>query len=168
MVRTKLNPRKSFIELAEADAAKLFTCLDHKYISVNGLDEPHKEQVDHPHSPFGQLQVIQGADTGDSLQLKGVKSKFLMRTRSGALSRLGFVVRETKHSLQITFAYAPMIFVPHSIDRLKYHFQGFLKLILENPEITIRQLPDLSSPKTYQKPLTGEEKKSFILTNSPE
>lgn len=168
MVRTKLNPSKSFVKLAESEASKLYTCLDHKYISVNGLDEPHKEQVAHAHSPFGQLHVIEGADTGVSLQLRGVKSKFLMRTRSGALARLGFIIRETKHSLQITFVYAPTIFVPHSIDRLKYNFQSFIELVLQNPNITLNQLPKLSSPKSYQKQLSSSEKKRSMLTDGPE
>ncbi len=167
MVRTKLSPRKSFVELAEAEATKLFTCLDHKYISVNGLDAPHDEQVDHPHSPFGQLQVIEGADTGDSLQLSGVKSKFLMRTKSGALARLGFVVRETKHSLQITFAYAPMIFVPHSIDRLKFNFQSFVELVLENPNLTLPEFPNLTASHFYHKSLTKAEKQEFMFKKHP-
>lgn len=167
MVRTKLSPRKSFVELAEAEATKLFTCLDHKYFSVNGLDAPHDEQVDHPHSPFGQLQVIEGADTGESLQLSGVNSKFLMRTKSGALTRLGFVVRETKHSLQITFAYAPMIFVPHSIDRLKFNFQSFVELVLENPNLTLPEFPNLTASHTYRKSLTTAEKKEFMLKKHP-
>ena len=166
MVRTNLDPKKSFVELAETEAAKLFTCLDHKYISVNGLDEPHKEQVAHPHSPFGQLHVIEGADTGVSLQLNGVKSKFLMRTRSGALARLGFVIRETQHSLQITFAYAPMIFVPNSIDRLKFNFQNFCRIILQNPDITLEVLPNLNTPQSYRKSLTSTEKQEFILKES--
>lgn len=167
LVRSKLDPDKSFVQLAEAESAKLFTCLDHKQISVNGIDAPHKKQVAHPHSPFGQLQVIEGADTGESLQLKGVKSKFIMRTRSGALARLGFVTRETSNSLQITFAYAPMIFLPHSIDRLKFNFQSFIKLILQNPTLTLAQLPNLNIPSAYRKSLSKSEREAFILKDSP-
>ncbi|MCB1121328.1 MAG: amino acid adenylation domain-containing protein, partial [Verrucomicrobiae bacterium] len=163
LVRTRLDLDKSFMDHAEAETENLFVCLDHKYISANGIEAPHKKQVAHPHSLFGQLQVMEGVDTGDALELDGVKSSFLTRKKTGALTRLGFIVRESREALQITFAYAPMIFVPFGIERLKYNFQEFVRRILDNPKITLKQLPDLRQPDGYKKPLNNREKLNRIL-----
>jgi len=163
LLRTKLKTGNTFLAHAKAEATKLYSCLDHKYISANGIDSPHKKQVDHANSPFGQLQVIEGADTGDSLQLKGVKSKFPMTTKTGALARLGFVIRESQDQLQITFAYAPMIFAAHSIDRLKQNFQEFTKIIIANPCIRLDELPDLTKQSAFKKPVSKAESMKVIM-----
>jgi amino acid adenylation domain-containing protein len=165
LVRSRLQSSRTFLQHAEEEAQKLFVAMDHKYISVNGIRAPHKKQVAHAHSPFGQLQVMEGADTGDSLQLNGVSSSFVSRRKVGALTRLGVVIRESKNHLDLTFAYAPMIFVPHSIDRLKFNFQNFIKIFLDNPAICLSQLPDLSKPSMYRSPLTKIEKRTFIFTD---
>lgn len=163
LVRTRLKEQGSFLEHARAEAGKLFVCMDHKYINANGIEAPHKKQVAHPHSVFGQLQVIEGVDTGDSLQLDAVRSTFLNRKKTGALTRLGFITRDSQAALQITFAYAPMIFVPNSIERLKHHFQEFVRIVLDNPHISLNDLPDLSRPDACKRPLSNQEKANHIL-----
>ncbi len=163
ILRNQLDPKRTFIKQALIERNTLFNCIDHRYISVNGLDSPHSDQVEHAFSPYGQLQIIQGPDTGESLNLDGIRSKFLQRKRLSAIARLGFVIRESKDRIQITFTYAPEIFKNNSIDRLKINLQYLIRLVLENPEATLHQFPDLSAPENMTKPVSKSELRNSIL-----
>lgn len=163
ILRNRLRKTRTFLEQAKVERQTLFSAIDHKYISVNGIDSPHQEQVEHAFSPFGQLQIMHGPDSEESFQLKGIKSSFVPRRRLGSTTRLGFIIRESKYRMQITFVYAPDIFIAHGIERLKHNFQTIVKQVIVNPLTTLNDLPELDNARNYRNKLSGRELSQSIL-----
>lgn len=163
ILRNRLRKTRTFLEQAQEERQTLFSAIDHKYISVNGVDSPHQEQVEHAFSPFGQLQIMQGPDSEESFQLKGISSNFVPRRRLGSTTRLGFIIRESKDRLQITFVYAPDIFIAHGIERLKHNFQTIVKQVVLNPNTTFNDLPELEKARNYSNGLNKTETSQSIL-----
>lgn len=162
-IRNRLSKTRSFLQQTKKDREAIYNSLDHKYFPPDRIDSQVNDVTPFYHKPFGQLNIIQGPDTGESLQLQGITHTFLSRRKLGGIVRLGFIIRQPKDRLLITFAYSPEIYVANSVERLKCNFQWFVRLILDNPAITLDQLPDLSTPNTFKKALTPMEKRSFIL-----
>ncbi|MCZ6672801.1 MAG: amino acid adenylation domain-containing protein, partial [Verrucomicrobia bacterium] len=163
LVRNRLKKTRSFLEHAKSAREALYVSQENKYVSPRCAAQFQGDTSHKIHRLTGHIQVAMGPDTDDSIYLEGIKSTLIPRYNAPALYRLGFIVRELKDRLQIIFRYVPSFCVPHSIDRVKYNFQRFIKLILENPNLLLNELPDLSTPDNYRKPLSKHEKEEFFL-----
>ncbi|MCZ6671886.1 MAG: condensation domain-containing protein, partial [Verrucomicrobia bacterium] len=163
LVRNRLKKSRTFFEQLEVDKQALYSSLDNKVFAINRL----KSQLDNPthptDQPFRQLQIVKGPDTGDSLNLDGIINTSLPRKKVNFQSRIGFVFRKTEDRMELTLSYAPDMFVAHGMERFIHNFQWFVRLVLETPNIKFNQLPDLSNPSAYRKPISNSEfKESFL------
>ena len=162
-IRNKVRKTKPFLsQVAEFNEA-LYRIMDLKLLSVRGTESVLKNKKHAIHKPIGQLQVIYRVEDDESFNLPGVSVTPVARRRQIATTRLGFVFRETKDRIQLSFQYTPSLYVASGIDRFKYNFQEFLAEVLKRPNIRFNEFPDLRRPQKFRKPLTRSEKSRTFL-----
>ena len=163
LLRNQLKQNKTFLEQLKLDQETLYEAMDNRTVGVNTVAKPLKEGGINIHKVGGQCRVSYAPDLESELSLDGINTKACLRTRVPARMRFGFIIRELGDDLLVAFQHAPEIYIKHGLDRLKVNLQNFLKLILENPETTLSELPDLTKPPAYKRPVTAAEKRASFI-----
>ncbi len=150
VLRTRFEDNPSFQELLTQVRETTLRAYEHQDVpfeQVVGALQPERSLS---HAPLFQVMfVLQNAPMG-KLDLPGVSLSQFNQQSTVAKFDLTLSMRETDQGLVGTWEYNRDLFDGSTIARMATHFQNLLSAIVENPQISVGELPLLSEEERHQ------------------
>jgi amino acid adenylation domain-containing protein len=123
---------------------------EHQDVPFEQVVEALQPQRSLSHSPLFQVMfILQNAPMGE-IELAGVTLTQLERESTIAKFDLTLSITETAQGLVGEWEYNTDLFDRSTIERMAAHFQNLLSVIVENPQLSVGELPLLSETEQHQ------------------
>nr|MDJ0901724.1 amino acid adenylation domain-containing protein [Xenococcus sp. MO_188.B8] len=150
VLRTNFADNPSFTELLAQVRQTTLKAYEHQDVPFEQVVEALQPERSLSHSPLFQVGfVLQNAPMGE-LELPGVTLSELHPESTMAKFDLTLSMSETDRGLVGEWEYNTDLFDGSTIERMAAHFQNLLSAIVDNPQLSVAELPLLSEAERHQ------------------
>ena len=150
VLRTSFEDHPSFESLLTKVRETTLKAYEHKDVPFEQVVEALQPQRSLSHSPLFQVMfVLQNAPMGE-IELPGVTLSELNWESTIAKFDLTLSMTETDRGLVGSWEYNTDLFDGSTIERMAAHFQNLLSAIVENPQVSVAELPLLCEAERHQ------------------
>ncbi len=150
VLRTRFEQHPSFESLLTQVRETTLKAYEHQDVPFEQVVEALQPQRSLSHSPLFQVMFVwQNAPMGE-LELPGCTWCELELESTIAKFDLTLSMTETDQGLVGSWEYNTDLFDGSTIERMAAHFQNLLSAIVENPQLTVGEIPLLSEAERHQ------------------
>ncbi|MGF1488147.1 MAG: amino acid adenylation domain-containing protein [Prochloraceae cyanobacterium] len=150
VLRTSFEENPSFEKLLAQVRQTTLKAYENQDVPFEQVVEALQPERSLSHAPLFQVMfVFQNAPMGE-MELAGVNLKELKLERTIAKFDLTLSIRKTEEGLVGSWEYNTDLFDRATIERMVAHFENLLNAIVENPQLSVSQLPLLSQAEQHQ------------------
>ncbi|NET84984.1 MAG: amino acid adenylation domain-containing protein, partial [Moorea sp. SIO1F2] len=150
VLRTGFEDNLSFEQLLKQVRETTLNAYQHQDVPFEQVVEALQPQRSLSHSPlFQAMFALQNAPMG-TLDLPGVSLSELNQQSTTSKFDLTLSMMETEMGLVGTWEYNTDLFDGSTIARMATHFQNLLSAIVDNPQLSVGELPLLSEGERHQ------------------
>ncbi|MDJ0897246.1 MAG: amino acid adenylation domain-containing protein [Xenococcus sp. MO_188.B8] len=150
VLRTRFEEHPSMMSLLAQVRETTLKAYEYQDLPFEQVVEALQPERSLSHSPLFQVMfVLQNAPMG-KLELPGVTWTQLARESTIAKFDLTLSMTETDQGLVGSWEYNTDLFDGSTIKRMAGHFQNLLSVIVENPQLSVAEIPLLSEAERHQ------------------
>ncbi|NEQ79118.1 MAG: amino acid adenylation domain-containing protein, partial [Moorea sp. SIO2I5] len=150
VLRTSFEENPSIKDLLAQVRESTLKAYEHQDVPFEQVVEALQPQRSLSHSPLFQVMfILQNAPMGE-VELPGVTLTQLAPESTIAKFDLTLSISETSQGLVGEWEYNTDLFEGSTIERMAAHFQNLLSAIVENPQLSVAELPLLSEAQRHQ------------------
>ncbi|NEO15135.1 MAG: amino acid adenylation domain-containing protein [Moorea sp. SIO3F7] len=150
VLRTHFDDNPSFSQLLKQVRETTLNAYEHQDVPFEQVVSALQPQRSLSHSPLFQVMfVLQNAPMG-KLELPGLSLSQFNQHSTTSKFDLTLSMTETELGLVGTWEYNTDLFDRSTIKRMATHFQNLLSAIVDNPQLSVGELPLLSAEERHQ------------------
>jgi amino acid adenylation domain-containing protein len=150
VLRSRLQPQQSFLELLQATRQTCLAAYAHQDLPFEMLVEQLQPTRSLSYSPLFQVMFILQNNDPVKLLLPDLDTTILELDYPLAKFDLTLSITERDEQLHCVWEYATDLFLVNTIQRIAEHFEVLLTTIVDNPMLTLNQLPMLTAMEIQQ------------------
>ncbi len=140
IIRSKINPSDTFIDLLNQTRQKIIEAFDHQNIPFEKIVEEIQPERSLNHSPIFQIAFVFQNYSMNDITIKDLEIEQIELSNTTAKYDLTLTIAAVSDKMKLYWEYNSDLFEASTIRRMIQHFENMLRVVLQNPKTKLTEV----------------------------